>query len=77
VNHLWDDTSPGAARRLWEQGYNRAIRIRIEPLKDFAFNLEQRIDGVIAHCCWLSRTSLLEGISSKTGAFMWAKVRLS
>lgn len=65
LKHLWDYTYPAAARRFWEQWYSRAIRSRIEPLKKFAKNLKQRLDGIIAHCRWPLHTSLLEGINNK------------
>jgi transposase len=38
---------------------------RIEPLKRFARNLKQRIEGVLAHCQWPLHTSLLEGINNR------------
>jgi transposase len=65
IEHLWDYTYRGAARRFWEQWYSRAIRSRIEPLKRFARNMKQRLDGILAHCRWPLHTSLLEGINNK------------
>jgi transposase len=65
LKHLWDYRRPRVARRFWEHWYARAIRSRIEPLKKFARNLKQRIDGVLAHCRWPLGTSLLEGINNK------------
>lgn len=65
LKHLWDYRRPRAARRFWEQWYARAMRSRIEPLKKFARNLKERINGVLAHCRWPLSTSLLEGINNK------------
>lgn len=65
LKHLWDYRRPRAARRFWHQWYARAIRSRIEPLKRFARNLKERIEGVIAHCRWPLSTGLLEGINNK------------
>lgn len=45
--------------------YGRAIRSRIEPLKQFARNLKGRLAGILAHCRWPLHTSLLEGINNK------------
>lgn len=65
LKHLWDYVYPGAAKRFWLQWYSRAIRSRIEPLKKFARNLKERIEGVLAHCRWPLHTGLLEGINNK------------
>lgn len=65
LKHLWEYIYSGAARRFWKQWYRRAIRSRIEPLKDFARRLKQRLCGILAHCRWPLHTSLLEGINNK------------
>jgi transposase len=65
LKHLWDYRYQGAALRFWKQWYHRAIRSRIEPLKRFARNLKERIQGVLAHCHWPLHTSLLEGINNR------------
>ena len=65
LKHLWDYRSEGAALRFWKQWYHRAIRSRIEPLKQFTRNLKGRIQGVLAHCNWPLHTSLLEGINNR------------
>src|SRR5262249_18610762 len=65
LKHLWDYSYTGAATRFWEDWYHRAIRSRIEPLKRFARNLKERLDGILAHCRWPLHTSLLEGINNK------------
>lgn len=65
LKHLWDYAYEGAARRFWKEWYDRAIRSRIEPLKQFARNLRERISGVLAHCRFPLHTSLLEGINNK------------
>ena len=65
LKHLWDYRYEGAALRFWKQWYHRAIRSRIEPLKRFARNLKERIEGVLAHCHWPLHTSLLEGINNR------------
>lgn len=62
---LWDYRDAGAARRFWEDWYRRAIRSRIEPLKRFARNLSNYLDGILAHCRWPLHTSVLEGINNK------------
>ena len=65
LKHLWDYVYPGAAMRFWKQWYHRAIRSRIEPLKQFARRLMKYLPGIIAHCHWPLHTSLLEGINNK------------
>lgn len=65
LKHLWSYRSRGAAWRFWKQWYQRSIRSRIEPLKRFARNLKQRVQGILAHCHWPLHTSLLEGINNK------------
>lgn len=65
LKHLWDYRYEGAALRFWTQWYQRAIRSRIEPLKRFARNLKERLEGVLAHCHWPLHTSLLEGINNR------------
>jgi transposase len=65
LKHLWDYVYEGAARRFWEQWYSRAIRSRIEPLKDFARRLKKHLPGILAHCHWPLHASLLEGIDNK------------
>lgn len=65
LKHLWDYRYMRTAVHFWEQWRRRAIRSRIEPLKKFARNLNERIAGVIAHCHWPLHTSLLEGINNK------------
>lgn len=65
LKHLWDYTYVGAARRFWREWYGRAMRSRIEPLKQFARNLHKRLAGVLAHCHYPLHTSLLEGINNK------------
>ena len=62
---LWDYRHEGYARRFWKAWYNRAIRSRIEPLKQFARRLKRYIDGILSHCRWPLHTSLLEGINNK------------
>ena len=65
LKSLWDYSYEGAARRFWDEWYDRAIRSRIAPLKKFARNLKERLAGVLAHCRWPLHTSLLEGINNK------------
>jgi transposase len=65
LKQLWDYRYPGAARRFWQEWYHRAIRSRIAPLKKFARNLKNYLDGIVAHCRWPLHTSLLEGINNK------------
>jgi transposase len=65
LKHLWDYRYEGAALRFWKQWYQRAIRSRVEPLKRFARNLKERLEGVLAHCHWPLHTSRLEGINNR------------
>jgi len=65
LKSLWDYRHPGYARRAWQGWYNRAIRSRIEPLKQFARRLKEKIDGVLSHCRWPLNTSVIEGINNK------------
>ena len=45
LKHLWDYWHTGYARKFWKQWYNRAIRSRIEPLKQFARKLKEYPSG--------------------------------
>jgi len=45
--------------------YGKAVHSRIEPLRQFANRLKEKIEGVLAHCRWPLHTSLLEGINNK------------
>jgi len=65
LKHLWDYKYEGAATRFWEQWYDRAIRSRIEPLKQFARKLKNRLPGILSHCRYPFNTSVLEGINNK------------
>jgi transposase len=65
LKHLWDYIYPGAARRFFDDWYQRAIRSRIEPLKTFARNLKAKLHGILAHCRYALHTSLLEGINNR------------
>lgn len=65
LKHLWDYAYPGAALRFWEQWYSRAIRSRIEPLKEFARKLKKYLYGIVSHCRFPLHTSLIEGINNK------------
>jgi len=65
LKSLWDYQYSGAARNFWKEWYNRAIRSRIKPLKQFARRLSTKIEGVIYHCLYPLHTSLLEGINNK------------
>jgi transposase len=62
---LWDYRHVGYAWRFWLDWYARAIRSRIEPLKQFARRLKAKIDSILSHCRWPLHTSLLEGINNK------------
>jgi len=65
LKHLWRYSYPGAARRFFDEWYQRAARSRIGPLKTFARNLKVRLAGILAHCRFPFHTSLLEGINNK------------
>ena len=62
---LWDYRSPNGAMQFFREWYARAIRSRIKPLKRFARQLHEKIDGVLAHCEYPLHTSLLEGMNNK------------
>jgi len=53
------------AAQFWREWYARALRSRIEPLKKFARQLNEKLAGVLAHCTYPLHTSLLEGINNK------------
>ena len=65
LKSLWDYCYRGAAMKFWKSWYNRAIRSRIEPLKQFARRLHKKLDGILSHCRYPLHTSLLEGINNK------------
>lgn len=65
LKSLWDYRHVGYAWRRWLDWYGKAVHSRIEPLRQFARRLKEKIDGVLAHCRWPLHTSLLEGINNK------------
>jgi transposase len=62
---LWSYRHSGYAERFWNEWYARAVRSRIEPLKDFARNLKGYLPGILSHCRWPLGTNLVEGINNK------------
>jgi transposase len=65
LKRMWNDRYADAALRFWRGWYDRAIRSRIDPLKRFARHLNDKLDGVLAHCAYPLHTSLLEGMNNK------------
>jgi transposase len=65
LKSLWDYCYPRYAMDFFRECYARAIRSRIKPLKRFARQLGEKIDGILAHCQYPLHTSLLEGIMDK------------
>ena len=65
LKSLWDYRYPRYAMDFFREWYARAIRSRIEPLKRFARQLRDKLDGVLAHCKYPLHTSLLEGMMNK------------
>lgn len=65
LKSLWDYRYPRYAMDFFREWYARAIRSRIEPLKRFARQLREKINGILAHCQYPLHTSLLEGIMNK------------
>lgn len=65
LKSLWDYRYPRYAMDFFREWYARAIRSRIEPLKRFARQLRDKLDGVLAHCKYPLHTSLLEGMNNK------------
>jgi transposase len=56
---------PGAVRRFRDQWYQRAVESGIEPLVKFAKALDQRLEGILAHCRYPLHTSVMEGVNNK------------
>ena len=65
LKSLWHYRYAGAAEKLWQQWYHRAMRSRIEPLKRFARRLKPYVPGILAHCRYPLGTNLIEGINNK------------
>jgi transposase len=65
LKHLWDYKYAGAARKFWDQWYERAVESGIQPLMKFAKALEGRLEGILAHCRYPLHTSVIEGINNK------------
>ncbi len=65
LKSLWAYRYPNCAMQFFREWYARAIRSRIEPLKRFARQLRDKLDGVLAHCKYPLHTSLLEGMNNK------------
>lgn len=65
LKSLWRYRYAGAAEKLWQQWYHRAMRSRIEPLKRFARRLKPYVPGILAHCRYPLGTNLIEGINNK------------
>jgi transposase len=65
LKSLWDYRLPNWAKNFFLEWRWRAMHSRIEPLKRFARQLQEKLDGVLAHCQYPLHTSLLEGINNK------------
>ena len=65
LKSLWDYRYPRYAMDFFREWYARAIRSRIEPLKRFARQLRDKIDGILSHCQYPLHNSLLEGMNNK------------
>lgn len=65
LKSLWDYSYPNWAMLFFREWYARAIRSRIDPLKRFARQLRDKIDGILAHSKYPLHTSLLEGMMNK------------
>ncbi len=65
LKSLWGYRYPRCAMDFFCEWYARAIRSRIEPLKRFARQLRDKIDGILSHCKYPLHTSLLEGMNNK------------
>jgi len=65
LKQLWFYKSEAWARKWFEGWYRRAIRSRIEPLKNFARRLKDHLPGILAHCRYPIHTSFIEGVNNK------------
>lgn len=65
LKQLWHYRRESWALKWFDGWYRRAIRSRIEPLKQFAKRLKNRLDGILAHCRYPIHTGFLEGINNK------------
>lgn len=64
LKHIWSFRDKGKARNWFEGWYQRAIYSRVEPVKEFARNLKEHLDGILAHCDYPINTSVLEGMNN-------------
>jgi transposase len=65
LKSLWDYRLPNWAKNFFLEWRRRAMHSRLEPLKRFARQLQEKLDGILAHCQYPLHTSLLEGINNK------------
>ena len=65
LKRLWEFKLAPAAKQFWKEWRSRALRSRIEPLKRFVHRLQEKMDGVLAHCWYPLHTSLLEGMMNQ------------
>lgn len=65
LKRLWGYRQQAAARKFWNQWYQRAIDSGIKALITFADKLKGYLHGILAHCRWRLHTSLIEGINNK------------
>ena len=65
LKQLWRYRSEAWARKWFEGWKRRAMRSRIEQLKQFAQKLETHLDGILAHCRYQIHTGYLEGVNNK------------
>lgn len=65
LKRLWGYRQQAAARKFWNQWYQRAIDSGIKALISFADKLKGYLHGILAHCRWRLHTSLIEGINNK------------
>jgi len=65
LKRLWDYTYPAVAERHFYEWLDMASSSRIEPLREFARMLDDRRDGILAHCRYKINNGRIEGTNNK------------
>ncbi|MFN7874033.1 MAG: ISL3 family transposase [Pirellula sp.] len=65
LRDLWAHETEAEAKSFFKQWYNRVIHTKLEPMKELAHTLKERIDNIVTYCTHGITNSVAEGINSK------------
>lgn len=65
LRNLWSYTTPGWAKRFFDQWHRWATRSRLEPVKKVAAMIQRRLENVVTYCKHFVTNAVAEGLNSK------------